>query len=163
MRRYLLVCLLIAGLAGQAAHAQPVPTLQSGAYYRHANTSDVTIEVKVWGAVQNPGLYEVRQGLTLSSVLSLAGGPQALGQVPGTSSSFTVRLFRRQGEGPYRLFTETSMDKELLPLTQDPVLMSGDMLMTEERTRQRFGWRDGISILTALGTIALLFDNAFFQ
>lgn len=165
MRRSLFLCLLVAGFTGSAVQAQGFDAFSANnmAYYRFAESSDITIEVKVWGAVANPGLYEVRQGLTLSSLLSLAGGPRVEPRTRRASSIFFVRLYRLQPEGRYQLLAETQMLNELRTLDRDPVLLHGDMLMTEERIRQRFGWRDGLSILTAIASVALVIDNVFFQ
>ena len=161
MKRCLLIGFVIAGFASGAVHAQTINALRGGAYYRFADESDLTMEIKVWGAVNNPGLYEVREGLNLSTVLSLAGGPQAGVQARNTVSTFTVRLYRLQTGDRYQLFTETLMENRIGLLNSDPVLVRGDMVIAEERTRQRFGWRDGLSILTAVATVVLVIDNAF--
>lgn len=159
MTRTLVIGVLVVFLSGGAVYAQDLEALRGGAYYRFADPSDITIEVKVWGAVSNPGFYEVRQGLTLSTLLSLAGGPLTTPRMSNTRSTFTLQLYRPQPDGRYQLLTETVMENQLTALAQDPVIMHGDLLMTEERTRQRFGWRDGLSILTALATVALVVDN----
>ena len=163
MKRCLLICFVIAGFASGAVEAQTIAALRGGAYYRFADESDLTMEIKVWGAVSNPGLYEVREGMNLSTVLSLAGGPQAALQARNTASIFTVRLYRLQVGDRYQLFTETLMENQIGPLNSDPVLVQGDMVFTEAQTRQRFGWRDGLSILTAVAAIALVVDNIFFE
>ena len=119
------------------------------------------MEIKVWGAVKNPGLYDVREGLNLSTVLSLAGGPLAAVQTRNTASTFTVRLYRLQTGDRLQLFTETLMEDQIGLLNSDPVLMQGDMVIAQERTRRLFGWRDGLSILTAVATVVLVIDNAF--
>ncbi len=163
MKRCLLIGFVIAGFASGAAEAQSIEALRGGAYYRFADGVDVTMEIKVWGAVTNPGFYEVREGLNLSTVLSLAGGPQAPAQPRSTTSTFTVRLFRLQAGGAYQLFTETRMENELRVLNSDPVLIQGDMIFTEAKVRQRFGWRDALSVVTALATSVLVFDQVFFD
>ena len=121
MKRCLLICLVIAGFVSGAVHAQTIDALRGGAYYRFADPSDVTMEIKVWGAVSSPGFYEVREGLNLSTVLSLAGGPQTGLRTDNTASTFTVRLFRLQAGDHYQLFTETLMENQLGVLNSDPV------------------------------------------
>ena len=162
MRRYVFVWLLVAGFAGTSAQAQIPDVASSGAYYRFAESADNTMEIKVWGAVTNPGFYEVREGLNLSTVLSLAGGPKAAVRVRSTSSTFRVQLYRLR-QDRYQLFTETIMENEITTLSQDPVLTSGDLILTEEQARQRFGWRDGVSLLSTLGTLVLLIDQVFLE
>ena len=163
MKRLLLPGLILACLSCGVVHAQSIEALRGGSYYRFADVSDVTMEIKVWGAVANPGFYEVREGLNLSTVLSLAGGPQPPALSRNTVSSYTVRLYRLQAGDQYRLFTETVMEDQLGLLTSDPVLQTGDMVFTEAKTRQRFGWRDGIAILTVLATTALVVDQVFIE
>ena len=162
MTRHLLVCCVAACVVG-AVQAQTFPTLQgdNASYYRFADPSDITIEVKVWGAVTNPGLYEVREAISLSTLLSLAGGPFTTARENRRASTFRVQLYRLRSEGQYQLFSETLMQDELSALVQDPILMNGDMLIAEEKTRLRFGWRDGATLLTALASIILVIDNAF--
>ncbi|MFQ5568334.1 MAG: SLBB domain-containing protein [Rhodothermales bacterium] len=155
-----MVCLL-GFISLASAQAQSLDDLRrsSGAYYRFASESDITIEVKVWGAVRNTGLYEVRQGLKLSTLLSLAGGPQSTARDARTKSTFTVRLLRLQPEGHHAVIAETVMENEILLLDQDPTLLSGDVLVAEEQLRQRFGWRDGVTLVTALGTLTLIVER----
>ena len=163
MKRLLLIGFIMAGLAPGLVDAQTIDDLRGGSYYRFADVSDVTMEIKVWGAVANPGFYEVREGLNLSTVLSLAGGPQAPPASRSTASAYSVRLFRLQTGDRYQLFTETLMENQLGMLNSDPVLMQGDMVITEAKTRQRFGWREGLSILTATATLVLVVDQIFFN
>ena len=132
----------------------------SGAYYRFADPTDITIDLKVWGAVSNPGLYEVRQGMRLSTLLSLAGGPQGVSSDTRTRRMLTIRVWRPQPNGgPYQAIFEIKMENEILVLNDDPVLLSGDVIVADELVRQRFNWRDGLAILTSVGTFILIFDQ----
>jgi hypothetical protein len=162
MMRCVFIFMLLVGLATRSSVAQSLdlPTRNAGAYYTYVDDpSDITIEVKVWGSVQNPGLYEVRQGLNLSTLLTLAGGPLTSSRGPRMKSALTLRLYRLQPGGQYVTLYETLMQDELIALDQDPVLTHGDMLVVDEKVRQSFGWRDGLSVLTALGTIALVIER----
>lgn len=128
----------------------------SGAFFTFAEPSDITIEVKVWGAVSNPGLYEIRQGTHLSTLFTLAGGPQNSVQNANTNRIFTLRLYRSQGEGEPMLILDQHVENGILLLNEDPVLMHSDLLVLEEQIKQKFNWRDGLSVLTAVGTIVLI-------
>ncbi len=158
MTRYLSFFLLARCLVS-TVRAQSTSEFRSdnASYYRFADPSDITIQVKVWGAVSNPGLYEVREDISLSTLLSLAGGPTATPRETSRSSTFQIQLYRLRGE-QYQLFSETLMEDELSALVQDPILLNGDMLIAEERTRQRFGWRDGASLVTVLASVVLVID-----
>ena len=160
MARFLLVGLLVM-CATNALQAQSLDMLQgsSGAFFTFAEPSDITIEVKVWGAVNSPGLYEIRQGLHLSTLFSLAGGPQNSIQDARTNRTFSLRLYRSQGGGEPTLFLEKQVEDDILLLDEDPVLMHGDLLVLEERVKQRFGWRDGLSVVTGVGTLILVAER----
>ncbi len=162
MTRYLFLVLLMIGVAGGTVQAQTLDDLRSNsaAYYRFADPTDITIDLKVWGAVSNPGLYEVRQGMRLSTLLSLAGGPQGVVGDPRTRRILTIRLWRPQPNGgPYQAIFETQMEDEILVLNDDPVLLSGDVIVADEMVRQLFNWRDALAILTSVGTFILIFEQ----
>lgn len=150
------------GVAGGTAQAQSLDDLRgnAGAYYRFAEPTDITIELKVWGSVSNPGLYEVRQGMRLSTLLSLAGGPQGVERTTRTRRTLTIQLWRPQpNDGPYQVAFETRMENEILVLGEDPVLLSGDMVIVEEIVKQRFDWLDGLSVITGIASLVLIVDR----
>ena len=162
MTRYLFLVLLMIGVAGRTVQAQTLDDLRSntGAYYKFADPTDITIDLKVWGAVSNPGLYEVRQGMRLSTLLSLAGGPQGVVGDPRRRRILTIRLWRPQPNGgPYQAIFEIQMEDEILVLNDDPVLLSGDVIVADEMVRQLFNWRDGLAILTSVGTFILIIER----
>ncbi len=163
MTRYLFLVLLMMGVAGGTVQAQTLDDLRgnTGAYYKFADPTDITIDLKVWGAVGNPGLYEVRQGMRLSTLLSLTGGPQGVERNTRTRRILTIRLWRRPqpNGGPYQAIFEVQMENEILVLNDDPVLLSGDLIVADEMVRQLFNWRDALSIATTLGTLVLIIDT----
>ena len=123
--------------------------------------TDITIEVKVWGSLQYPGFYEVPQGTRLSTLVTLAGGPQVVRDAQ-TRRTYTIRLWRPQPNGgPHQTISETRMEDEVLVLNEDPVLLPRDIVVVDEVVKQRFGWRDMLSIVTAIAGIALVVDNVF--
>ncbi len=162
MTRYLFLVLLMIGVAGGTVQAQTLDDLRSNtaAYYKFADPTDITIDLKVWGAVGNPGLYEVRQGMRLSTLLSLTGGPQSVASDTQTRRTLTIRLWRPQPNGgPYQAIFETQMEDEIVVLNDDPVLLSGDVIVADEVVKQRFSWRDGLAILTSVGTFILIIER----
>ncbi|MDX1545708.1 MAG: SLBB domain-containing protein [Rhodothermales bacterium] len=156
----LLLALGLAGLVAAPVAAQTLGDLRGAgsntAHYVFADPNDITLEVKVWGAVAHPGFYEVRQGLTLSTILSLAGGPQSTAQTTQTDRTFTIRLLRPRPDGGFDTVTETVMDNAVEVLREDPVLLQGDIVVAEETVRQRFGWRDGLALVSSLGTLTTI-------
>ena len=150
------------GLAGETVQAQTLGDLISsnaGAYYKFADPTDITIEVKVWGSVQYPGLYEVPQGTRLSTLLTLAGGPLG-GSDSRTRRTYTIRHLRPQpNSGVYQAISESLMENEIVMLNDDSVLLPGDVIVAEEKVKQLFNWRDALSIATSLGTLVLVIDR----
>jgi len=51
------------------------------------------------------------------------------------------------------------MEDRILTLDRDPTLLNGDVRVSDEQVKQRFGWRDGLSVLTAAATIVLVIDG----
>ena len=56
---------------GRVENRQATP----GGYYVNFRPGEPTTRVSVWGAVRNPGVYEVGPEFDVETVLSLAGGP----------------------------------------------------------------------------------------
>ena len=149
------------GVAGGTVQAQTLDDLKgsTAAYYRFADPTDITVEVKVWGSLQYPGFYEVPQGTRLSTLVTLAGGPLAVRDAQ-SHRIFTIRLWRPQpNEGPHQTISETRMEDEILVLSEDPVLLSGDIVVADELVKQRFNWRDGLAVLTSVASLVLIIDT----
>jgi hypothetical protein len=77
-------------------------------------------------------------------------------QNANTNRIFTLRLYRSQGEGEPMLILDQQVENGILLLNEDPVLMHSDLLVLEEQIKQKFNWRDGLSVLTAVGTVVLI-------
>ncbi len=151
--------LLLAG----AARAQTRPELERSlyspaSYYNYAEPGDITMLVNVWGTVRNPGLYEVSQGTRLSTLFSVAGGPAISERLRRNSRTITVRLARLQGGRRQVVFRET-MEDEIFASEDDPVLEDGDVLTVETIARQRFAWRDAVTIVNAVALVALAVER----
>lgn len=164
--RTLVVLLLLVWASAGAAQAQIDDITQAGsgqaAYYNYSSPSDVTIMVSVWGQVQHPGIYEVPRDISLSRLFSLAGGPVIGARASGRDRTLTVRLSRRQAEAAEReIIFEETMEDEVFAFEEDPLLQDGDVLLAETYTRERFTWRDVLSVLSGVGTTLLLIERVF--
>ncbi|NND72023.1 MAG: hypothetical protein HKN43_10630 [Rhodothermales bacterium] len=122
------------------------------AYYNYAETGDVTIMVNVWGTVRNPGLYEIPRGTKLSTLFSLAGGPD-IRERPKRNKRTIVASLTRGETG--QLVVETVMNDNVTVLAGDPELQPGDVLTVESTIRQSFSWRDVFPIVAAVASVAL--------
>ncbi len=129
------------------------------AYYNYSEPGDVTMLVNVWGSVRNPGLYEIPQGTHLSTLLSLAGGPDlAINASVRANRTIVMRLLRDQNGQRHPIF-ETVMRNEVLVANEDPMLTNNDVLTVETKLQQKISWRDVFPIVAALGTVALAIER----
>jgi hypothetical protein len=71
---------LVSGAAGQIStgtFGQDILRPSSASYYYIAKPSELSMQVNIWGYVNNPGRYEVATSTDLVELLSYAGGPTA--------------------------------------------------------------------------------------
>ncbi|HET6568259.1 MAG TPA: SLBB domain-containing protein [Rhodothermales bacterium] len=155
-----LLCALASLAWTHAARAQsPVNDFErsrysTAAYYSYAEPGDVTIRVNVWGTVRNPGLYEVPRQTHLSTLLSLAGGPEVTPLSDRSRRRIIVRLTRPQ-DGRLGTIYEASMKDQVLATRENPLLQEGDVLTVETVLHQRLSWRDFAPIVSAVSSVGL--------
>jgi hypothetical protein len=152
----------LGGISTTSAVAQEVGragnTTYSGVPYKvYADPGEATIRVYVVGSGAN-GVYEIGTDTRLDELLALTAA------VPGsrgdTRQRVTVRLYRTTNAGQRELVVEEQLEDVLraAPSTY-PALQEQDLINIEVKTRQRFGWRDGLRILTSLSSVILLIDR----
>ena len=124
------------------------PALQDGDVIEVA--AQPFARVSVWGAVNNPGLYEVGSGYDVEDVLSLAGGPQLRPLVDNTRRTVQIAVYRAGGPGSGPVF-EASLDDFIANPASHPALQDGDVI--EVTMREKRGWT-GRDTLTLLGVTA---------
>lgn len=164
----------VLGLVPKNAKAQVPPTsdllssYSGGAYYRIADPGDITIQVSVWGSASRTGLYEVRQGMKLSTLFTLVGGGQvsvrnsasgSINQGGRVKYTLDVRLLRPQGDGRFVEVFSKYMENQLSPFEEDIVLEDGDILVMESEVRTRVGFRIILSYIAAIGSTVFLIDR----
>ena len=169
--RHTLACFLLIAFMGAVGGAlQPLQAqtfgerqsrYQPAAYYRYAEPDDITIQVSVWGAVRNPGVYEIPRDAHLNLLFSAAGGPQIGVRQRADDQTIVVRLVRLTEGGQRRVVYEQTMDDEIVVGTENPALQEGDVLTVRSYVEQGVNWRDVLSIGSSLTTLALTILNAF--
>ena len=143
--------LTLADLADGAA----VPAIGDGdlVVVRTSGAGRVAVPVDVWGAVGDPGRYEVAPGATLVDVLTLAGGPLLATDDDRVSRTATVTLTRAASGGRAPVYRGTLEDLEArAPLAVEP----GDLVSVRLSQRQRFTWRDALTVATGTASVAVL-------
>lgn len=152
----LFVFLLWTVLAGSVSvQAQGFTDVSNVAVFRYAAPGEPTKDIRVWGAVRTAGIYQVESDATLLDVLTLAGGPA----IPTTSDRVeqTVRVeVLRNPNGARSVVLATTLDALTDEDVTLPDLRDGDLVSLTSETRQRFTWRDVISVASSAASIALL-------
>jgi hypothetical protein len=152
-------CLLVLCCTGVlVARAQGLPEPDEGrsvAFYQYLERGESAIQVNVWGDVDAAGRYEVKVGTGLLELLFLAGAPTERSLSDREIRTSVIRLSRKSGDG-WQVVLETPLERLLNLQQPDPVLQDEDILKIETRVRQRFNWRDLLTIVGTLGTLALL-------
>lgn len=152
--------LLAASLCATSSYAQEVGrmgrvTATGVPYFVYAEAGEPTIQVHVVGGAS--GIYEIGTSTRFDEFLTLA--TPSPGIQGGTSQRITVRLYRTAA-GQRQLVYERRVSELLnAPPATLPSLQEGDFVYVEVRTRERFSWRDGLRIVTSLGTVILLIDR----
>lgn len=147
--------LVLALLIGGGAYAQGVPAASGVAVYRYAEPGQTTKDVQVWGAVRNPGVYQIERDADLLTLLTIAGGPAVATTDDRTVRNVSVRVVRDPGAA-----RTVVLDTTLDALTSDPAplpaLQHGDLVSLTVEVRQRFTWRDALSVTTSAAALAVL-------
>ena len=149
----LLVCLVLAGLS--PAYGQTLTTSSGVAVFRYANPGQPTMDIRVWGAVRSPGVYQVERDTDLIDVLTLAGGPAIPSEDDRSVRNVSVEVLRGTGAGRTPVLTTTldALTARDMPL---PELQDGDLVSLVLQSKQRFTWRDALSVTSSVAGLALL-------
>ena len=106
--------------------------------------------VYVWGAVREPGYFEVGPEVDPVRLLALAGGPQGDGARAETVATDATVALIRPGQG---VVYQASLEDFVIG-TDVPALVDGDALQVEVVQRNRLTFRDGLSIVGSVAAIA---------
>ena len=150
---FLSLCFVIVG-AG-LAQAQTLTTSSGVAVYRYANPGQPTMDIRLWGAVSSPGVYQVERDLDLIEVLTLAGGPAIPSQDDRTIQRMDIDVLRESGANRTVVFT-TTLGGLTAADTVLPDLQDGDLVTLTAVTRQRFTWRDALGVAGSIAGLAVL-------
>ena len=149
---------LLVTLGAFPARAQqetaPISPYGPAAYYKYQEAGDLTIKVQTWGNVRFPGLHEVARETRLSRLLSLAGGP-ALEERRRQDRRRVVLQLYRPGQNAGAPIFEQTMTGGVVNLTDDPLLLEGDVLTVDIVTKEGTTWRDYVPVITSAASVVL--------
>lgn len=126
-------------------------------YHAFVRPGEATVRVLVLGD-RGSGIYEVGAETDLASLLALTGGVTTTPRERQDVRQVTIRLLRMR-EGRREAVYEASQETLLTEPGQYPELREGDVVAVEVLERRPFGWRDGISIVTAVAALALAVER----
>lgn len=153
MLRFALLALALS--LGSGAFAQNLSGVSGVAVYRYADPGEPTKEIQLWGAVRNPGIYQVEREADLLTLLTLAGGPAVATEDERTSRKTSVRVVR-QPASARTVVLDASLDELTTEARPLPPLEDGDLVTLTSEVRQRFTWRDALSITSSAASLAVL-------
>lgn len=92
----LVLCFMAATAVAQRNSdlSSATPNAQAGSYFYVARPNEMTMQINIWGFVQNPGRYEVNTSTDLIQLLSYAGGPTNDADIEDVR---ITRIVRRDG------------------------------------------------------------------
>ena len=128
-----------------------------GTFYRFTRSGEASIAVNVVGAAL-PGVYEVGVDVGMRRLLVLAGGDPSGAEELRVRKDSTVRLVRSGTNGGTVVF-ESDTDAFFTDQVAIPELQDGDTIILHIVERGRFGWRDILSIVGSVATVALLVER----
>lgn len=129
---------------------------QGVSFHRFARPGEATMRVWVVADTRS-GLYEIGESVSLGELLVLSGTGPGIITVRERRNT-TVRVFR--GDRSTRgMIYEASFEEMLQNPGLYPTLQTEDAVVVETRVRQRFQWRDALSIVSAASTTILLIDR----
>jgi hypothetical protein len=142
------------GAQGQA-FGRIEETESNVAYFFHARPGEATIQVSLWGTIPQSGIYEVPDTTNLNKLLAMAGGiPAEARRKQQKAPQTTVQVYRQKQGERTRIF-EARLSEMLE--SEVPTLRDNDIVVVETVTfRTPFDWRDILSVLSTLGTLALV-------
>lgn len=128
------------------------------AYHVFARPGQNTVQVMVVGSGIQTGLYELGEGTDLEQLVALGGYSPGVRQARN-ERTVTIRLYRDNTEGERQLIYESSLDELVAAQQAAPVLQMGDVARIEVIDRERFSWRDGLRVVTAAASLALVIER----
>ena len=123
---------------------------------RYARPGRATQTIYVWGAVNQPGIWEIEPGTGLVELFSVVR-PTGFGtESPETKREVVIRI-RRSSDGRSRIAHEFEL-QELLERSPDerPALQAGDILEVRTVEKRSFSFRTFSTIVGTLSSVTLL-------
>jgi len=163
----LLVCaplLVLVAVAGpDSVRAQPGPDLggEEEYVYRYARPGEATQTVYIWGAVDQPGIWEIEPGTDIVELFSVVR-PSGYGvEGIGTKTRIELRIYRSTNGEP-RVVSEMQLGDLLeMPPPQRPSLQPEDVIEVRTVESRKFSFQTVGTIVGTLSSLTLLVIRIF--
>ncbi len=161
MRTLLLATLIVAayadGVRGQVPSQFGEYEVVGASYRKFVLPGEASIKVLVLGNAGASGIYELGRQVDMGELLALSS--VELGAVtPRERREVSLRLYRETGTERTVVY-EAKLEDFLAYPGQYPQLQDKDVMVVETVIKQRFGWRDALSIVTGIAAVALAVDR----
>jgi hypothetical protein len=140
--------------------ANPANMERTGGFYDYSDPLGINIKVAVWGFVRFPGRYVVPENITVTDLMSYAGGPTDDAHLED------LRLYRMDEENNQEMtkftFNDLMWEESLSGIKNNiPELNASDILVVPGSPRLYFkDWFSiALSIFSALISLAILIIN----
>ncbi len=131
----------------QSGMAPTLPSASAASYYYISKPGELTMQVNIWGAIRNPGRYEVPSSTDLVQLISYAGGPTAEAKM---SDVRVTRLSTKNAPGTKAHYS-VNLDELYQVADTTLALYPGDTIVID-----RTGWSSFRDVLTIVTTAALI-------
>ena len=131
----------------QSGIGPSMPMAGAASYYYISKPGELTMQVNIWGAIKNPGRYEIPSSTGLVELVSYAGGPSSEAKLS------EVHIVRAPGADSTADRGQLTVDLDHLASVKPSqlVLHPGDTIFID-----RSGWSSFRDVLTVVTTAALL-------
>lgn len=134
--------------AGQSTESGLAPSLSRGSaasYYYIGKPGELTMNVNLWGAVKNPGRYEVPSSTDLVQLLSFAGGPLELASLDDIKITRVIKKDGGVTRSEYRVDLDNLQEVDPGKLVLNP----GDTIYIDYSS-----WNTARDIFIVVGVLA---------
>lgn len=127
----------------------------------YARPGEATQTVYVWGAVGNPGIWEIETGTGLVELFSVVR-PTGYGEEsPGTRTRILLRIHRTT-DGETRVVTEMRLSELLeMPPPERPFLRPQDVIEVRNVQTRKFSLETVGTVIGTLSSVTLLVIRIF--
>lgn len=139
-----------------SAQSSPRVEGQKGHVNTYARPGQATQTVYIWGAIDNPGVWEIGPDTGLVELFSVVHPSGYANESLGTETQVTIRIHRTRNN-EMRVVSEMPLEKllELSP-SERPSLQGQDVIEVRTVQKRKFGFQIISTVVGTLSSLTLL-------